>query len=214
MQIREGMPTARGRVRAYHVPHLIAFCPATMRMTRDLSGRMRDLKSGWTPNLVLRSWAGIVGKLLTTGESKYRISGMYVEFMNVASPGDPAPIPSYDRSYASGREYYDGLSASPSRDFLRVPLIASTLEAGDEDLFPDGNLVTFFAQTSGVVGTHGKNFGESFNSVVVGGALIAQVSQADATQDLVLSRFYFEEDDQQPKLDVGQVGLEWELELQ
>lgn len=199
MDFAEKLPTARGRVRGLFVP--------------AMAGPPR-VRTRWRNNLVLRSWGGIVGRLLSTGESKYKISGMYAEFVNVASPGDAAPVPAFDRDVDSAKAYFDGLSLSANRDYLRVPLVAATLASSDEIVFPDGNLLTFFAQTSGVTGTHGKNFGEAYNSVVVGGALVAFPDQADGDQDLVLSRFYFEPDDQLPKLATGQVGLEWELELQ
>lgn len=195
--VKEAAPTAKGRVRSF--------------LVKD---RRREPRTRWSSNLVLRSWAAIVGKLLLTGEQQYRISGMYIEFENVPSPGDVSAVPSFDRDPDSGVAYYDGLALSATRDYLRVPMVAGTLESSDEELYPDGNLVTFFAQTGGVVGVHGKDFGEVNNSVVIGAALVAQRVQADATQDLVLSRFYFDSDEQQPKLDTGQVGIEWELELQ
>ena len=64
--------------------------------TSNVSGRVRAHRvtaDVWTPttelnpNLVLYQWGELVGKLLTTGDAKYRVSGMYLEFENVASPG-------------------------------------------------------------------------------------------------------------------------------
>jgi hypothetical protein len=170
-------------------------------------------RTRWHGNLVLRSWASIVARLLG-GDVAYRVSAMYVEFANVASPGTPASVPVFDRDPPSGRPYYDGLAVSATNDYLRVPMITTSTTSSDATLYPDGNLITFFAQTSGVAGVNGKPFGEAYNSVVIGGALVAAVVESDPTQDLIFSRFYFDVSEQVPKLDSGQVGLEWELELQ
>lgn len=181
-------------------------------------GRVRGyqgewIKTPWVSNLVLREWGGIVGKLLTLGSNNYRISTMYLEFENVPVPNTPVSIPVFDRDPPSGVSYYNGLITSLNRDYLRVPMIAGILDSTDQILYPNGNLLTFFAQTSGVVGVHGKPFSDANNSVVFGGALVATPDVNDATQDLILSRFYFPVADQQPKLPTGQIGLEWELTL-
>jgi hypothetical protein len=171
-------------------------------------------RTGWKRNDVLYEWGAIVGQLLMRRGLQYGISGMYLEFENTASPGDPVSPPALSRAAGEGVDYFAGLSTSDDRDYLRVPLIASTLETTDETLFPKGNAPTFFAQSSGVEGVHGKTFSDSANSVVFGGALVAFVDAGDPTQDLVLSRFYLEVSDQQAKLSTSQIGLEWQLRLQ
>lgn len=175
----------------------------------------------WVPaskrvhNLVLRSWGAIVGRLLARQGVQYGLGTLYLEFENTASPGDDVIPPAFDRSVASGLAYYEGLLTSPDRDYLRVPVTASTLSSSDETLFPDGNLLSIFAISQGTVGTHGKPFSDANNSKVFGGALVASPVLADSTQDIVFSRFYFEDpDDQIPKLAAGQIGLDWEVELQ
>jgi hypothetical protein len=188
-----------------------------------LSGRVRAWRhydthhrhgptTEWFKNLTLFEWAGVVGKLLTQGDINFKIGGMYLEFENVADPDDPVSIPTFDRT--GGLSYYQGLASAPTRDYLRVPLIAANLTSTDEVKFPDGNLMTFFAQSQGVVGVHGKAFSDSVNSKVFGGALVAFPDVADADQDIVHSRFYFPEAGQQVKLPTSQIGLEWDLELQ
>ena len=67
-----GLDRVRGRVRAHRVVNEV-WTPT----------------AGYKPNLVLYQWAEIVSKLLTVGDSRYRIGGMYLEFQNVASPGTP-----------------------------------------------------------------------------------------------------------------------------
>lgn len=172
---------------------------------------VRPLGTDWESNLVMYDWATIVGKLLTEGNTDYKVSGMYLEFENVASPGDPVSVPSYTR--ADGVSYFNGLSASGTKDYLRVALRSSQLSSNDETNFPGGNVMTFFAQTQGVVGVHGKTFSDSVNSKIYGGALIASPQWSDASQDLVLSRAYLSVSNQQLKTSTSQVGLEWELEL-
>jgi hypothetical protein len=136
---------------------------------------------------------------------------MYLEFENVASPGDPVTVPDYDRETSSGVAYYNGLSSSLNRDYLRVPLIATSTGTSDAAEYPNGNRATFFAQTTGLTGVHGKSFSEAANSVIFGGALVALVDENDPTKDLVLSRFYLPVPNQQPKLATSQIGFEWRL---
>jgi hypothetical protein len=143
----------------------------------------------------------------------YGIGGMYMEFENTASPGDQVSPPAFTRDAGEGVEYYNGLSMSSDRDYLRVPLIASTLGISNETNFPKGNQPSFFAQTVGVAGVHGKPFSDANNSTVFGGALVAFVDEEDHTRDIVLSRFYLEVDKQQPKLSTSQIGFEWRLTL-
>lgn len=167
----------------------------------------------WTHNDVLYEWGAIVGNLLLRRGNQYGIGGMYIEFENVADPDDPVTPPVVTRGPGEGIDYYNDLGTSPNRDYLRVPLIAGTLEVSDADKFPKGNMPVFFAQTSGLVGTHGKPFSDVNNSKVFGAALVAFVDKDDATRDLVLSRWYAGAGDQQAKLPTSQVGVEWRLKL-
>ncbi len=162
-------------------------------------------------NLILFDWAAIVGQLLTTGNPNFKIGGMFLEYENVGDAGDPVSIPSFDRS--GGISYYDSLSLSATKDYLRVPLIAATLETTDEVSFPDGNLMVYFAQSQGTIGVHGKTFSDTAISKVYGGALVSMPDINDATQDKVFSRFYVDVSEQQAKLATSQIGLTWEIEL-
>lgn len=168
----------------------------------------------WTKNLVLKEWGAIVGNALRTGDSKYRISHMYLEYQNVASPGDPADIPSFDREAGNGVAYFNSLSLSADRDYLRIPLTATQFVSSDETEFPEGNVAIFFAMSQGMLGVHGKPYSDVVNSTLAGGALVAGIDDSDHTRDLVLSRFYLPVDEQQVKLATSQLGLEWELEMQ
>lgn len=185
---------------------------------KDLRGRVRAhrvVSERWSPvtdfrsNLVLYQWAELTAKLLATGDSRYRLSGMYLEFQNVASPGTPADIPTFGRDRTI--DYYTGLAYSPDVDYLRVPMTAiQTLSTGGG---LSQNQLVCFARSGGVLGVHGKNFSTAANSVICGASLIAMVDVADRTQDLLFGSFYFAAEDQQPKLATSQVGIEWEVTL-
>ena len=193
-----GLESVRGRVRAHQV------------------WGEPEASLIWTPqtefkkNLVLNQWATIVAKLLTSGDARYRIAGMYLEFENTASPGDPVSAPTLNRT--RDVTYYDNLSGSGVRDYLRVSMTATQLLSNGSGF--NNNQMIFFARSQGTTGVHGKTFSDSVNSTMFGASLVAFVDNNDATQDLLLSSFYFEIADQQQKLSTSQVGLEWELTLQ
>ncbi len=164
----------------------------------------------WSPNSVIQSWGAIFGNL-SQGRAEYRIARMYLEFRNVADVEVAIDPPGFNRGVSSGRAYYDGLADSADTDYLRVPLLAQTLNSSDPILFPDGNLVTFFAQTAGLAGVGGLPFSDANNSVVYGAALVATPDDGDPTQDLVFSRAYLDADQQRPKIAGSSVGIEWEV---
>ncbi len=164
------------------------------------------------PNQIQYDWAKVATQCIARGNSKYRISAVYAEFQNVASPGDPGIPPAYDRD--EGVEYYTGLSGT--YDYLRLPLLTEpslSVESGYEDHFTgegdDNNAVTFFAQTSGTVGVNGLPFGVASNSLVIGIALVAVPVPADRTRDVVFGRAYFDTAEQVPKTASHQVGVSW-----
>lgn len=185
-----------------------------------LKGRVRiyeapsDDISTWTPitdwdsNLVVYEWGTIVGHLLNGSGVNYSIGGMYLEFDNTT--GD-VPLPTFDRTRSVS--YYNNLSGGDT-DYLRVPLTATQLLSSDDTLFPHGNQCVFFARSAGTTGIHGDAFNDTADSKIFGASLVAFVDDTDATQDLILSSFYFEAASQQSKLSTSQIGIEWELTLQ
>lgn len=188
-----GLKDIRGRVRAHRV-----------------QGPVWNPVTAFRHNLVLYQWAEITAKLLATGDSRYRLGGMYLEFQNVPSPGDPVTPPTFGRDRTI--EYYDDLAGSACNDYLRVPMTAiQTLSSGSG---LEQNQLVCFARSSGLVGVHGKPFSYAANSVIYGAALVAYIDATDATQDLLFSCFYFDPADQQPKLATSQVGLEWQITLE
>lgn len=166
-------------------------------------------------NSHLYEWGHIVARTLA-GDRSYRINAMYVEYENVASPGDTVSIPTFDR--AGGVDYYQtSLESSPTRDFLRVPLIAVpeiSIEDGFEDYFEaevSGNKLTVFAQTQGSSGFHGRAFNDVSNSKVCGAALVSARDWQDPSQDRVFARAYYDVAAQAVKSASSQFGVSWEV---
>ena len=193
---------------------------------RDIQGlvrlhRVTDTEL-WTPttrlrgNKLLYEWGAIVGRLLTVGDRPYRISGMYLEFANVANPGDKVTPVAVERDRTV--DYYGSLTATGGlpADYIWAPLIASQLLSSDSSVYPKGNLPVFFArsQAVNVRGLNDTPLGVDNNSTFYSAALVACTDENDRTKDLILSAFNFESAEQQPKLATSQVGLEWQLILQ
>lgn len=201
----------RGDVRVHRVPN------SSRVVYTDTP--LKGAPAHWHPvtdfqhNNFLYEWGAIFARLLMRQGQNYGIGGMYIEYENVASPGDSVSPPTFTRDAGEGVQYYNGLAGNIDRDYLRVPLIAATLDSSDLSKFPLGNLPTFFAQTSGVAGVHGRSFSDVNNSTVFGGALVAFVDETDFTRDIVLSRFYLDISKQMPKLSTSQIGFEWKLTL-
>ena len=140
--------------------------------------------------------------------SQYKVGGMYLEFDNSGSPVDPTPTISRDTTPT----YYRNLSGTA--DFLRVPLIATSGDTTDEDTFAGDNIAIFHAQSVGTTGSRTSaplTFSDANTSRVYGAALVAFRDESDITQDLVISRIYFDTDNQIEKPASGQVGVTWNL---
>ena len=169
----------------------------------------------WLPkvsfhNQIQWSWGEIACKLFGDGASEYKIAGMYIEFENVASGSDTVTSPSFDRS--EGIEYYSSLSSSATRDFLRVQLISSpkpSLIPGYEGSTTTENQLTFYAQSSGSIGVHGRSFSVGSNSKVFGLALVAMPKWEDRTRDVIFAREYYPTNQQVLKQASSQIGVSW-----
>lgn len=156
-------------------------------------------------NQIQWSWGEIACHLFGDGNPAYKISGMYIEFENTAMIPS---TPSYTRS--EGVEYYENLSLSATKDFLRVPLLASpskALASGYSNI--NFNQLTFLSQTAGTQGVHGKTFSDSVNSKVYGLALVATPVWSDRTQDVIFARKYYETANQILKQASSQIGVSW-----
>ena len=192
-----------------HLPS--SACRGAVRAYQELPSGLRIPTTDWNHNLVTYEWGAIVSRLLATGDIRYKISSIYLEFWNGTGV---APVPALDRG--RGVTYYLGLADSASYDYLRVPIRAALVESSGIH-YPKGNEVVFTAKSGGegLSGLgHNMPFGSTHNSVIIGAALVAEVAEDDASQDLVLSAFYFPTLQQQPKLLSSEVAVDWQLTLQ
>ena len=170
-------------------------------------------------NQIQYSWGHIAARQLgyrpQSDRPSYHISAMYLEFENVANPGDAVTVSDFDRDL--GATYFDELMYSAVQDFLRVPLRLEPslgISNGYEDFFTEGlngNQLTFFAQTSGLAGVHGKSFSHTVNSKVYAATLVATPVFSDRTKDVVFARTVFEEEHQVTKEASSQIGITWDI---
>lgn len=194
----------------------------TLWRVDEASGLMVPLHS--QKNQILLSWGHVAARQIgyrpQAGRPSYHVSAMYIEYENVGSPATEITVDSFDRDLDP--DYYNSLLASASQDYLRVPLrLEPTLGISTETatLYPgyftdgeNGNALTFFAQTSGVEGVHGKPFGGSGNnSKIYAATLVATPGGDDPTQDVLFARTTFAPGDQVTKEASSQIGITWEV---
>lgn len=161
-------------------------------------------------------WGAIVAMCCGVGDTRYRLSHAYIEFANVDDPDEPVAATDFARD--DGQTYYQELSESVDRDYLRVPLLTTpriTVADGYSGLFPAGlgNVLTFYTQTSGTVGQHGKPFSHLSNSKVIGVAIVATPDANDPSQDLIFYRGYLDPEQQVVKTQSGNVGITCSVNL-
>jgi hypothetical protein len=140
--------------------------------------------------------ADVVAKALA-GNAAYRVTHMYMEFINDT-------VPSLTASKSTTREYYTSLSG---RDYLRVPVVALSFTSTDEEKYSH-NRVWFFGESSGSLGRLGSPFTQAASSRVFGGALVCSPT-GDEVDDIVVAHFYFENQAYSPKLNNNNVGVRW-----
>ncbi len=76
------------------------------------------------------------------------------------------------------------------------------------------NKLTFFAQTVGTQGVHGKPFshnGAGGSSKVYAAALVAAPNFSDRTKDVIFARTVFQPANQVTKEASSQIGLTWSI---
>lgn len=171
------------------------------------------------PNQIQYSWGFVAVKQLgyrpNPDRLNYNISAIYIEFENQADPEVAVAVSAFSRDL--GVSYYNGLSTSNNRDFLRIPLSiepAASVSTGFEANLPvdqQANQLTFFVQSSGTTGVHGKTFSHTVNSKVYAATLIAAPSIGDRTKDVVFARTTFTEANQVTKEASSQIGITWDI---
>lgn len=173
------------------------------------------------PNQIQFSWGFIAAQQLgyrpNPQRPSYHVSAMYIEYENVADPELPISVSAFSRDI--GIDYYNDLATSAAQDFLRVPLRlepALNVSPGYEEYFSagQGNQLSFFAQTSGIAGVHGKSFSQAVNSKIYAASLVAAPIFSDRTQDVIFARTYFDVGDQTTKEASSQVGITWDISFE
>lgn len=174
---------------------------------------------GSQPNQIQYSWGYIAARQIgyrpQPDRYSYHISAMYIEFENQADPETEIAVSGFPRDL--GVSYYNGLVNSNNRDFLRVPLIlepTGSVYANYESFLPVDqqlNKLTFFVQTSGVAGVHGKTFSHTVNSKIYAAALVAAPTFGDRTKDVVFARTILNPVNQVTKEASSQIGITWDI---
>lgn len=154
-------------------------------------------------NIIPYQGADVMARMLA-GDNTYAAGAMYFEYENTAgAPVIPSPTRAEDINY-----YLDTLQLSATKDYVRVPLVVPAGFSTSDSTKYAGNQATFFAITSGAVGTHGRAFTNAANSKVYGVALAATPTPAQYTSDLLWSRSY-DGFDPVPKEDGYQIGAQY-----
>jgi hypothetical protein len=177
---------------------------------------------GSQKNQIQYSWGFIAAKQIgyrpNPERYNYNISAVYIEFENQTDPEEEVSVAPFSRDI--GVNYYNALVDSPNRDFLRIPLIiepAGSVSAGYEANLPTEqqlNKLTFFVQTVGTQGVHGKAFShnaEGGTSKVYAAALVAAPLYSDRTKDVIFARTMFIPSNQVTKEASSQIGLTWDI---
>ena len=136
--------------------------------------------------------SGLALALQMRGTNTHPINCIYIEFKNVALPGDVVAVPS--ATTAEGLEYYNNLGAD--QDFVRAPIWGTpelSIASGYSPYFGagEGNTLTVAAITAAVAGELGRPFLEGNNSKVYGLALVSAPDWTDRSRDILIQRAYY-----------------------
>ncbi len=163
-------------------------------------------------NTLMVSYGQAACQLFGWGNRNYRISAIYLEYENTVSAVTP---PSY--AATDSILYYANLA--PPKDYLRVPITGSPvvgIASGYEAYFTpgvSGNMLSIGADSVGSTGVNGLAFSNAENSRVYGVALVATPVGGDPSQDILITRGYFDAADQMVKPPTGQVHAGWRVEF-
>lgn len=154
--------------------------------------------------------AGVLARLLRgdIAGQPHKIGAMYIEFENNAGASVTVPSPTRDE----GLLYYAGLSSHATRDYLRVPILATSSINDNNTSYDFANRAVFFAHTAGTTGAHGKAFSAVQQSRIYGAALVVTPDYTDAAQDIIFMRGYYDNPSEQLiKASAAQVGIKVEV---
>lgn len=132
------------------------------------------------------------------GDNTHPINCIYIEFENVADPGDTVAVPT--ASTNEGLEYYNNLGAD--RDFVRAAIVGLpdlSISSGLGAYFGDGegNTLTFVSITAATAGELGRDFDNTSNSKVYGLALVCAPDWQDRSKDILIQRAYYSAEPEQ-----------------
>lgn len=174
-------------------------------------------------NQIQHTWGCLAAKALGLRPDglgpSYNISAVYFEYENVLTP-ETTVVEPQSFSKTLNIDYYNTISVTPNRDYLRVPIIVApqfSTASGYAGLLPTNqqfNQLTFFAQTTGTSGMSGRSFGANVGgraSKIYAAALVAAPDLDDPTKDVVFSRTVFSADNQVIKDASAQIGITWSV---
>lgn len=169
----------------------------------------------WKHNDTLYSSGYANVMALCKRDSNYGISALYLEFENVADPDDVVSTPTVE---LADQDYYDSLSASGVRDYLRIAITEAPhlyVVPGYELLLPAGhyNGAILYGQSAGVTGVHGKSFSAGSNSKVCGLAAVVAPEFTDPSEDIVYARAYYDSDEQWLKQENNQIRVSYKMKF-
>jgi hypothetical protein len=163
-------------------------------------------------NTRLYSWGWAAARMFQ-GDPNFHSMVIYVEFKNLADPATVVTNPTFSRH--DGLEYYDGLAGSPDTDYLRLfaPTPTVAVIPGYSSYFPpgQGNMLVYKVVTGGAMGVHGRPFSAAANSKVYGAALAAAPDVDDRTQDVLISRGYYDPSAHLVKQPSGQIEITYKF---
>lgn len=191
--------------------NLVNFGRMSLAYCLDKENLSLDFFKGrpWSRNMVCSGAATAIANLVTgslDGKS-YRIGAMYLEYENNSGAAVSVPDDG-DIDRTETIEYYNNLPSN--RDYLRVPILAGTVTSSDDDVYPLGNVTTFYAQSAGTAGILGRPFTSGAQSRIYGAALVVTPEYEDPSQDLIYARVYFQSANQLIKTIGAQIAGAWE----
>jgi hypothetical protein len=133
-----------------------------------------------------------------SGDPAYRVTHMYMEFVNGA-------VPELTASRSTTKAYYDGLSG---RDYLRVPVVLHKIDTAGQNY--SNNRAWLYGESVGAQGVLGDPFTQAAESKVFGGALVC-CPDGNPNSDIVVTQFYFANQGSVPKLNNNSVSIRWPM---
>jgi hypothetical protein len=136
-------------------------------------------------------------KAVTPGASNSgtKFDFAYVEFCNGGA------VPPAEVAEQTLRSHFDSLKSTADRDYLRIPILAHSLEPSKEGK-PE---LTMLIAMDGITGIHGKPFSSTSGSHVYAVTIVS--SQMNDREDIFVARHHYGTAEQLPKPESGSITL-------